>query len=93
MAYYAAMGYVKLLSLLLVLTVALTSAVVWSRPKQSPGCPKHPPADQSRCGHHHAACSWPCASEGHRSLACDCEQDDKGSWRWQCDEIGPVCTM
>ena len=47
MAYYAAMGYVKLLSLLLVLTVALTSAVVWSRPKQSPGCPKHPPKEMS----------------------------------------------
>jgi hypothetical protein len=52
-----------------------------------------PPAEESRCGHHHATCSWPCASEGHRSLACHCGQDDEGTWRWQYSETGPVCSM
>jgi len=87
------MRRLKLLSLLLALAAVLTSSMVWSRPKESRGCPKNPPSDERRCGHPSATCTWACASEGHRRLVCDCEQDDKGTWRWQCGEVGPVCTM
>ena len=80
------------LGLTALLAVALASQVAWSRPKSSPGCPRHPVEEGAPCKQKHATCHWPCASEGRSDLDCSCTKDDQGTWRWQC-VAGPVCTL
>src|SRR5512138_1829154 len=58
------------LGLTALLAVALASQVAWSRPKSSPGCPRHPVEEGAPCKQKHATCHWPCASEGRSDLDC-----------------------
>ena len=80
------------LGLIIVLAVAMSSAIAWSRARPAPGCPRAPAADGSPCKKKHATCRWPCEAEGHRNLGCTCEKDDQGAWRWQCI-AGSICVL
>jgi hypothetical protein len=81
------------LSLAALLAAALGSTLAWSRAKSSPGCPRRTPEQGAPCKHKHADCHWRCEGEGHSNLACSCEQDEHGAWRWQCGSVGPPCTL
>lgn len=81
------------LGLAALLAAALVSSLAWSRPKFTPGCPRHAPKDGSPCKNKHADCHWRCEGEGHSDFGCSCEKDERDTWRWQCASIGPPSVL
>jgi hypothetical protein len=80
-------------ALVVAVLLAATLATTVALPKSTPGCPRHAPKDGSPCKTKHAECHYRCEGEDHSNLACSCEKDDQGTWRWQCASIGPPCTL
>jgi hypothetical protein len=77
----------------MLVAAALASATATARPKSTAGCPKSPPQDGAACSRKQASCSYRCEGEGHRDRQCTCAKDEAGSWRWQCEDFGSVCTL
>lgn len=85
------MRYRRPFLLAALLAAALASTIAWSRPRPDRDCPRSPVQDGAPCKQKHATCRWACEHEDQRDLACDCEKNDSGAWRWSCRAVGQIC--